>query len=178
MNPYYYALLYDCLKQFVDFYNRLEPDEPEARREQLICEGHAIDLDDWVFLFFPNLDFHIGRDLPARQYPFARRNRAIEEGIEERMNRGGTRKQALRALQLEYEMEDASLDILMGTPISRRHLELPYTEIENPIYEFLTEKQEGSWEALEGESIMDQTYSLGSNLKVWVWKKKTTRGSW
>jgi len=94
------------------------------------------------------------------------------------MNRGGTRKQALRALQLEYEMEDASLDILMGTPISRRHLELPYTEIENPIYEFLTEKQEGSWEALEGESIMDQTYSLGSNLKVWVWKKKTTRGSW
>ena len=51
-------------------------------------------------------------------------------------------------------------------------MELFYTSAENPIYEYLTEKESGSWGGVEGESLLDQAYYLGSTLKVWVWRKK------
>ena len=51
-------------------------------------------------------------------------------------------------------------------------MELFYTSAENPIYEYLTEKESGSWSGMEGESLLDQAYYLGSTLKVWVWRKK------
>jgi len=51
-------------------------------------------------------------------------------------------------------------------------MELFYTSVENPIYEYLTEREEGSWGTVEGESILDQAYYLGSTLKVWIWRKK------
>ena len=51
-------------------------------------------------------------------------------------------------------------------------MELFYTSVENPIYEYLSEKEDGSWGAVEGESLLDQAYYLGSTLKVWEWRKK------
>jgi len=36
----------------------------------------------------------------------------------------------------------------------------------------LTHQQKGSWEALDGETLMDQAYNFGSQLKIWTWGKK------
>ena len=56
--------------------------------------------------------------------------------------------------------------------INKENMELFYTSVENPIYEYLTEKEDGSWGAVEGESLLDQAYYLGSTFKVWEWRKK------
>ena len=41
-----------------------------------------------------------------------------------------------------------------------------------PIYEILTHKQAGSWDALDGDTLVDQAYNFGSQLKIWAWSKK------
>jgi len=71
------------------------------------------------------------------------------------------------------------INIIGSIPYSRSkkvvfgyNMELFYTSAENPIYEYLTEREDGSWGAVEGESLLDQAYYLGSTLKVWVWRKK------
>jgi len=69
-------------------------------------------------------------------------------------------------------IEDTSINFLQKKEISKKELELFYTSVENPIYEYLTEREDGSWGAVEGESLLDQAYYLGSTLKVWVWRKK------
>lgn len=175
MNAYHYALVYDCMKCFLQYYNRLTEESPEKAESYGIAEGVAIDFDDWSELYFPDLDFHIGKKLDYTQYPFAKRNQAIEEKIDQQTQNGTSREEALQAIKDDYEIEDSSIKVLLNQKISKKDLELFYTSVDNPIYEYLTQKQEGSWGTVDGESVMDDAYSMGSHLKVWVWKKRESK---
>ena len=172
MNPYYHALVYDCMKSFINFYNGMVRETPEKAEEFKVSEGMEVDFDDWTNLFLSDLDFHIGKDLEGAQYPFAKRNKTIEEKINQEINSGKSFEEALQEIKEKYEIDDSSINFLKNKEISKEDMELFYTSIENPIYEYLTEREEGSWGTVEGESILDQAYYLGSTLKVWVWRKK------
>ena len=171
MNPYYHALVYDTMKLFFNHYNQMLKDCPKDSEIYAIADGAEIDFDDWVYLFFPDLDFQIGSDCSEGHYPFQKRNKAIEEKLEQVMNEGHSRKEALEAIQDQFEIEDTTIRLLCGEKINEKDLELFYTSVENPIYEYLTPMQEGGWGQLDGESLLEQAYYLGSNLKVWVWRK-------
>ncbi|KMP11285.1 hypothetical protein UR09_03815 [Candidatus Nitromaritima sp. SCGC AAA799-A02] len=172
MNPYYYALVYDSMKLFFEHYNQLLRQSPEKADEYRISEGAEIDFDDWSNLFFPDLDFHAGKDLGYTHYPFAKRNKAIMENLDKEVASGKSREEALQAIKGKHEIDDVSINFLLGREISKQDLELFYTSVENPIYGELYERGEGKWATMDGESIMDQAYYLASNLKVWVWRKK------
>ena len=172
MNTYYHSVAYDCIKNFVDFYNSLVRNAPEKAREFNVSEETEVDFDDWANLFLPDLDFHIGKALTGTQYPFAKRNKTIEEKISATTNDGKSFEESLMEIKEEYEVDDSSINFLQHKDISKEDMELFYTSAENPIYEYLTEKEGGSWGAVEGESLLDQAYYLGSTLKVWEWRKK------
>lgn len=172
INAYYHALIYDCIKSFIDFYNNLLRSAPEKAKELNVSKGIEVDFDDWINLFFPDLDFHIGKNLTGSQYPFAKRNKTIEEKINTATKNGKSFEDALKEIQEQYEIDESSASFLNNKEINKENMELFYTSVENPIYEYLTEKEEGRWGALEGESILDQAYYLGSTLKVWEWRKK------
>ena len=172
MNTYYHAVVYDCMKSFIDFYNEMVRETPEKAEEFKISEGMEVDFDDWTNLFLPDLDFHIGKDLGGSHYPFAKRNKAIEENINKEINAGKSFEEALQVAKEKHKIEDVSINFLQNKEITKEGMELFYTSVENPIYEYLTEREEGSWGAVEGESLLDQAYYLGSTLKVWVWRKK------
>ena len=105
-------------------------------------------------------------------YPFAKRNKAIEESISKEVSTGKSFEDALQVVKEKYTIEDVSINFLRNNEMTKEDMELFYTSVENPIYEYLTEREEGSWGAVEGESLLDQAYYLGSTLKVWVWRKK------
>ncbi|HIB42763.1 MAG TPA: hypothetical protein EYO37_02100 [Nitrospina sp.] len=172
MNPYYHALVYDCMKSFINFYNGMVQETPEKAEEFKVSEGMEVDFDDWTNLFLPDLDFHIGKDLGGSHYPFAKRNKAIEENINREINAGKSFEEALQVAKEKHKIEDVSINFLQNKEITKEGMELFYTSVENSIYEYLTEREEGSWGAVEGESLLDQAYYLGSTLKVWVWRKK------
>jgi len=172
MNAYYHALVYDCIKNFTAFYNTIIQKNPEEAEEFKISKGIKIDFDDWTHLFFPDLDFHLGKNVEGSQYPFAKRNKAIEENITKEVDAGKTFKEALQVVKEKHDIDDACTDFLQNKEISKENIELFYTSAENPIYEYLTEREDGRWGAVEGESLLDQAYYLGSTLKVWVWRKK------
>ena len=172
MNAYYLALAYDSIKSFIDIYNKITQKNPDTAEEFKISEGMEVDFDDWVYLFFPDLDFHIGTELEGSHYPFAKRNKAIEENISKETTTGKSFEEALELVKEKNGIEDTSINFLQKKEISKKELELFYTSVENPIYEYLTEREDGSWGAVEGESLLDQAYYLGSTLKVWVWRKK------
>lgn len=173
MNSYYYALVYDCINGFIQFYNQLiHSSSKEKLADYNISGGAEIDFDDWVNLYFPDLDFHIGKNLEAAHYPFAKRNKAIQEDIHKEMQSGKTLEQALEAVKGDYEIDDTSIMVLLNKKITPKDLELFYTSVENPIYEYLNPMQEGRWGLMDGESLLDHAYYLGSQLKVWVWRKR------
>ena len=172
MNDYYHALIFDCMDRFIKHYNQLVRDSAEEASEFTFAGGGEIDFGDWVYLFFPHLDFHIGTPLDQSQYPFAKRNKAIEEAIEKKTQNGETLEAALKSLKGEYEIDDIAVKVLLHKSISHEDLELFHTSIKTPIYELLTHRQKGSWEALDGETLMDQAYNFGSQLKIWTWGKK------
>jgi hypothetical protein len=172
MNTYYYALVYDCLKNFTDFYNQQVLSSPEKQAEYDISGGMEIDFDDWVNLYFPDLDFHIGKRLEASHYPFAKRNHAILQDLNKEMANGKSFEEALQAFKEEYEIDDVSIKVLLNTKASQKDLELFYTSVENPIYEYLNPVQEGQWGVMDGESLLNHAYFLGSELKVWTWRKR------
>ena len=172
MNAYYHALVYDCIKIFTAFYNTIIQKNPEEAEEFKISKGIEIDFDDWTHLFFPDLDFHLGKNVESSQYPFAKRNKAIEENITKEVDAGKSFEEALQVVKEKHDIDDACTDFLQNKEISKGNMELFYTSAENPIYEYLTEREDGSWGAVEGESLLDQAYYLGSTLKVWVWRKK------
>ena len=172
MNAYYYTLAYDCLKLFITLYNGLVQESSEEVKDYSVSQGQEIDFNDWIYLFFEDLDFHLGQDLGYNQYPFAKRNKAIEEELEKEMQNGRSREEGLKAVQQNFEIDDCSIKVLMNKKISEEDLELFYTSMDNQIYEFLTHKKEGSWESMDGECLMDQVYTMGSQLKVTVWKKR------
>ena len=178
MNSYYQALTYDCMNRFIKFYNQLVQDSSEALKDYTVSDGVEIDFADWTYLYFNNLDFHIGRDLGYTQYPFAKRNQAIGDEISKRIQGGSSFEEALITLKGKYEMEDSSIKVLLGHKIGKKDLELFYTPAKNSIYGYLIENQKGSWETLDGESLLDQAYGVGSRLKVWAGKKKGKKGRW
>jgi len=172
MNSYYHAVAYDCLKSFIAFYNRLRKEAPKQAEEFKVSGGGEIDFDDWVYLYFQDLDFHLGKNLGYTHYPFAKRNAAIMEELEKEISDGKSREQALQTVKEQFEIDDVSIKILLNKKIDQNDLELFYTSVENPIYEFLTPGQEGSLGSMDEESLLDQAYYMGSNLKVWEWRNR------
>ena len=62
-----------------------------------------VDFDDWVYLFFPDLDFHIGKELDGSHYPFAKRNKAIEENISKETTAEKSFEEALELVKEKME---------------------------------------------------------------------------
>ena len=172
MNAYYHALIYDCMNQFIQKYNQWVRDSAEEANDFTFAGGGEIDFGDWTYLYFPHLDFHIGASLGQSQYPFAKRNKTIEEAIDKKTEKGETYEAALKSIREEYEIEDDTIKVILHKKVSHEDLELFHTSIKTPIYELLTHQQKGSWEALDGETLMDQAYNFGSQLKIWTWGKK------
>ena len=172
MNDYYHALVFDCMDRFIKHYNQMVRDSTEEAGEFTFAGGGEIDFGDWTYLFFPHLDFHIGIPMDQTQYPFAKRNKAIQEAIDKKILDGKTFEEALKNLKGEFEIDDVAIKVLLHKSISHDDLELFHTSIKTPIYELLTNRQKGSWDALEGDTLMDQAYNFGSQLKIWTWGRK------
>ena len=172
MNSFYHAVVFESMKEFVKFYNLLLVESPERAKDLGVSEGTEVDFEDWSYLYFQDMDFHIGKNLSYTHYPFAKRNKTIEEKCQEGINEGKSKAEALKAIQADYEIDDTSMKILLGQKISPPDLELLYTSVENPIYEALTEVEDGRWGVMDGESMLDHTYYMGAHLKVWEWRKR------
>lgn len=172
MNSFYHAVVFESMKEFVKFYNLLLAESPEKAKDLGVSEGTEVDFEDWSYLYFQDMDFHIGKNLSYTHYPFAKRNKTIEGAWQERINEGKSKVEALKAIQADYEIDDTSMKILLGQKISPPDLELLYTSVENPIYEALTEVEDGRWGVMDGESMLDHTYYMGAHLKVWEWRKR------
>ena len=172
MNSFYHAVVFESMKEFVTFYNLLLVESPEKAKDLGVSEGTEVDFEDWSYLYFQDMDFHIGKNLSYTHYPFAKRNKTIEEKWQESINEGKSKVEALKAIQADYEIDDTSMKILLGQKVSPPDLELLYTSVENPIYEALTEVEDGRWGVMDGESMLDHTYYMGAHLKVWEWRKR------
>ena len=172
MNSFYYAVVFESMQEFVKFYNLLLVESPERAKDLGVSEGTEVDFEDWSYLYFQDMDFHIGKSLSYTHYPFAKRNKTIEGKWQEEINEGKSKAEALKAIQADYEIDDTSMKILLGQKISPPDLELLYTSVENPIYEALTEVEDGRWGVMDGESLLDHTYYMGAHLKVWEWRKR------
>ena len=172
MNSFYHAVVFESMQEFVKFYNLLLVESPERAKDLGVSEGTEVDFEDWSYLYFQDMDFHIGKSLSYTHYPFAKRNKTIEEKLQERINEGKSKAEALKTIQADYEIDDTSMKILLGQKISPPDLELLYTSVENPIYEALTEVEDGRWGVMDGESLLDHTYYMGAHLKVWEWRKR------
>jgi len=175
MNDYYHALVHDCMNRFIQKYNQWVRDSAEEVNEYTFARGGEIDFGDWAYLYFPHLDFHIGAKLDYTHYPFAKRNKTIEEEIEKMIQNNETFESALKSLRQKYEINDTAIKVVLHRKISREDMELFHTSIKNPIYELLTHRQTGSWDAVDGDTLMDQAYNFGSQLKIWTWGKKKKR---
>ena len=172
MNSFYHAVVFESMQEFVKFYNQLLVESPERAKDLSVSEGTEVDFEDWSYLYFQDMDFHIGKSLSYTHYPFAKRNKTIEGKWQEKINEGKSKAEALKDIQADYEIDDTSMKILLGQKISPPDLELLYTSVENPIYEALTEVEDGRWGVMDGESLLDHTYYMGAHLKVWEWRKR------
>ena len=114
---------------------------PDKAKKLGVSDGVEVDFEDWSYLYFPDVDFHIGKSLGYTHYPFAKRNKAIEEKWQEVIKNGKSKEEALKEIQTDYEIDDTSVKILLGQKITSSDLELLYTSVENPIYEVLTDQQ-------------------------------------
>ncbi|MCF8719663.1 hypothetical protein [Nitrospina gracilis] len=164
MNPFYCGVVYDALERFLVKYNRLAVEEPEKAEQYGIAEGgRKVDFDDWVRLYFLDLDFMIGQKMNYVHFANRRRNRAIEAFIEKQVASGKTRLDAAKEAGDEFNMDEASIRILLGYEINHQDLELFYTSAENPIYEYLYDPnaEEGF---MDGETLIDYSYFLGHQL--------------
>lgn len=172
MNSFYHAVVFESMKEFIKVYNRMLIESPEKAKELGVSEETEVDFEDWSYLYFPDMDFHVGKDLGYKHYPFARRNKTIEEKMQEGIKEGKSKADALKAIQDDFEIDDTSVKILLGQKVTPADLELLYTSVENPIYEALTEVEDGRWGVMDGESLLDHTYYMGAHLKVWEWRKR------
>ena len=164
LNRFYFGLTYDAMNRFIRIYNRLVGEAPEKSDEYGITDQLEIDFDDWVRLYFHDLDFLIGQPLPYVHFTFRQRNRAIESFIQKGIDSGKSRKEAIDAAAKEFNIEEDAVTILLGKTVDQKNLELFYTSVENPIYEFLydTASEEGFQ---DGECLIDHSYFLAHQLK-------------
>jgi len=165
-------VVFESMKDFVKTYNQMLVESPEKAKSLEISDGVEVDFEDWSYLYFPDLDFHIGKSLSFTHYPFAKRNKAIEEKLQEATQGGKSKEEALKDIQPDYEIDDSSVKILLEKKITPPDMELLFTSVENPIYEALTEVEDGRWGVMDGESLLDHTYYMGAHLKVWEWRKR------
>ena len=172
MNSFFHAVVFETIKEFVKVYNQMLVNSPDKAKKLGVSDGVEVDFEDWSYLYFPDVDFHIGKSLGYTHYPFAKRNKAIEEKWQEVINKGKSKEEALKEIQTDYEIDDTSVKILLGQKITSSDLELLYTSVENPIYEVLTDPEDGRWGVMDGESLLDHTYYMGAHLKVWEWRKR------
>jgi hypothetical protein len=172
MNSFYHSVVFESMQQFVGVYNQMLVESPEKAKGLGVSEGVEVDFEDWAYLYFPDMDFHIGNSLTYTHYPFAKRNKAIEEKLQEKNQEGKSKAEALKLIQDDFEIDDSSLKLLLGQKVTPPDLELLYTSVENPIYEALTEVEDGRWGVMDGESLLDHSYYMGSHLKVWEWRKR------
>jgi hypothetical protein len=164
LNRFYFGLAYDAMNRFTQIYNRLVGEAPEKSDEYGITDQLKIDFDDWVRLYFHDLDFLIGQPLPHVHFTFRQRNRAIESFIQKEIDSGKPRKEAIDEAAREFNIEEDAVTILLGKTVDQKNLELFYTSVENPIYEFLydTASEEGFQ---DGECLIDHSYFLAHQLK-------------
>jgi len=164
LNRFYFGLVYDAMNRFVQIYNRLILEAPEKSEEYGITDQLEIDFDDWVRLFFQDLDFLIGQPLPYVHFTFRKRNRTIENFIQKGIESGKTRKEAIEEAAKKFNIEEDAVSILLNKTIDQKNLELFYTSAENPIYEFLYDTASGEG-FLDGECLIDHSYFLSHQLK-------------
>ena len=164
LNRFYSGLVYDAMSRFIQIYNRLVSDAPEKSDEYDITDKLEIDFDDWVRLYFHDLDFLIGQPLSYVHFTFRKRNLAIENSIQKRIDSGKSREEAVTEAAKEFNIEEDAVTILLNKPVDQKNLELFYTSVENPIYEFLydTASEEGF---MDGECLIDHSYFLSHQLK-------------
>lgn len=164
MNAYYNALFYDCLERFVRLFNRMVQEAPDKAEKYNVIQAEEIDFDDWVQLFFQDLDFMLGKTFNYPHYIFSKRNRTINQAIEKAIQGGKTRDEALEMVKIDYEIDDSSIKAIQGKKISNADMELFYTSAENPIYEYLYSPDfEGGF--MDGEPLINHSYFLGHHLK-------------
>ena len=158
MNSFFHAVVFETIKEFVKVYNQMLVNSPDKAKKLGVSDGVEVDFEDWSYLYFPDVDFHIGKSLGYTHYPFAKRNKAIEEKWQEVINKGKSKEEALKEIQTDYEIDDTSVKILLGQKITSSDLELLYTSVENPIYEVLTDPEDVRWVVMDGDSLLDHTY--------------------
>lgn len=160
MNGFFWSVVYDCLERFVKVYNRLHRESPEKAKDYSIIDGMEIDFDDWVGLFFNDLDFLIGQKADYVHFIFMRRNREIESLLQTEQNAGLSREDAVEKIDEEFNLEPSAKKILLGQGLDQKDLELFYTSVENPIYEFLYDPHSQE-SLLDGEPLIQHAYFLG-----------------
>ncbi len=164
LNRFYSGLVYDAMSRFIQIYNRLVSEAPEKSEEYGITDTLEIDFDDWVRLYFHDLDFLIEQPLPYVHFTFRKRNRTIENSIQKGIDSGKSRKEAIAEVAKQFNIEEDAVTILSNKTVDQKDMELFYTSAENPIYEFLydTASEEGF---LDGECLIDHSYFLAHQLK-------------
>lgn len=164
INQYYFAVLYDCIERFVKTYNQLLKSQPEKAKEYKVSDGVEVDFDDWIQLYFPNLDFLVGKKPAHTHYVFMRRNEAILAALSAEMKGGKTKETALEAVKDEFGIEPAAIKVILSKPVDHKDLELFYTSVENPIYEHLYDANSSAG-FMDGESLIEHSYFLAHQFK-------------
>lgn len=164
LNAFYFSVVLDCMERFTRVYNRLVREAPEKALEYKISEGVEVDFDDWVRLYFHDLDFMVGKPLQQPHFTFRKRNQAVEAFVKKEQAAGVSRGQAMESAREKFNIEPDAIKAVIGKPIDEKDLELLFTSAENPIYEYLYDinSDEGF---LDGESLLDHAYFLGHQLK-------------
>ena len=170
MNSFYHAVLYDSMERFIQIHNRLLREKPELAEQYDVSDNQPVDFDDWVLLHFHDLDFMIGKKAPKfLHYSFRKRNQAAWDTIEQAMQKGQTQKgqtleEAVVQAKTEFDLEDSTVNILLGKDITQKDLELFYTPVDTPIYEeiYSTDTEHGM---MDGESFADHSYFMGHQFK-------------
>ena len=165
LNRFYFGLVYDAMSRFIQIYNRLVDEAPEKSDEYGITDQLKIDFDDWVRLYFHDLDFLIGQPLPHVHFTFRRRNRAIESFIQKEIDSGKSRKEAIDAAAREFNIEEDAVTILSGTkPSTRRTWNYFTLQRKTPSTSFYTTPPQKKV-FMDGECLIDHSYFLSHQLK-------------
>lgn len=163
MNSFYQTIVYDCIERFCKIYNQLLKEDPDKAESYNVSKNVEVDFDDWVQLHFFNLDFMVGRPPQYTHYLFIRRNRAIEGSLKKEMENGSSKKDALDTIKDNFSIEEDAIKTILNQPITDKDLELFYTSVENPIYEYLYDVDQAGMG--EDETLIDHSYFMGCQFK-------------
>jgi hypothetical protein len=163
MNSFYQAIVYDCVNRFCKIYNQLLKDSPEKAEGYNVSKNVEVDFDDWIQLYFFNLDFMVGRPPQHTHYLFSKRNRAIENALAGEVESGSSKQDALDAVKDSFSIEEDSIKTILSQPITDKDLELFYTSVENPIYEYLYDVDQAGMD--EEETLIDHSYFMGCQFR-------------